>query len=520
MSKEFSPMVEEEREGRFIAHTADVSALDDTPLPDHLTGLIDPEWALWRCVCLRGAGFPVTQVLELAAPGCAAAADALISAEAEAVRAKNELLQAINSKLSLVNDAQRIALLKLKRAIKKNQVPDASLSTAPVCAELEAYLLAQEHVRRMQSDFEHAYQCEASHISQAIRTIAHDERFREAITWQNRHAMQTGIASLMQPLSESAPPTSNRRKHEALAANYLQRYCTKNDTIGFFGPFGLAALTSTGEAMTVRVGKDLLAKRSVYFETWCIDAFAEKLMQEKQLRPWVAPRRLPQIHVEGTTLSLPFSRPVQLSRDEAAVLSACDGTRTAKELALDLVGKPSNSLNSEQEVYSVLEQLQAMKRIAWSLEMPADGAHPEKVLRQVLEGIDDAQVREECLAMLNMLEAARDGVAHAAHNAEKLDAALAHLEATFSELTGRDASRSAGKAYAARTLVYEDCLRAIDVELGPDFLLAFSEPLTLLLISARWFTYQTASIYRQALRDAFDEMVEHTGSRTVDFASF
>ncbi|HLH61211.1 MAG TPA: lantibiotic dehydratase [Ktedonobacteraceae bacterium] len=513
MSKEFSPI---ESRGGLIAPTADSSA----PLPDHLAGLVDPEWALWRCVCLRGAGFPVTQVLELAAPECAAAADALISAEAEVVRAKNALLQAINGRLSLANDEQRVALLKLKRAIKKNQVPDASPTTTTVSTELEAYLLAREHVRRVQSDFEHAYQSEASQVSRAIGTIACDERFREAITWQNRHAMQTGIASLTQPSSESTPSTSNRRKHEALAANYLQRYCTKNDTIGFFGPFGLARLTSKGEAMKVHVGKDFLAKRSVYFETWCIDALAEKLLQEKHLRPWVAPRRLPQIHMEGTTLSLPFSKPVQLSRDEAAVLSACDGIHTAKELALDLIGKTSNSLNSEQEVYTVLEQLHAMKRISWSLEMPADGAHPEKVLRQMLEGIDDTQLREECLAMLNTLEAARDGVARAAGNAEKLDAALAHLEATFSELTGRDASRSAGKAYAARTLVYEDCLCAIDVELGPDFLLAFSEPLTLLLISARWFTYQTATIYRQALRDAFHEMVEHTGSRTIDFSSF
>src|ERR1044072_7050173 len=43
-------------------------------LPPHLISL-DADWALWRCVALRGAGFPATSVLRLAAPECASAAD-------------------------------------------------------------------------------------------------------------------------------------------------------------------------------------------------------------------------------------------------------------------------------------------------------------------------------------------------------------------------------------------------------------------------------------------------------------
>ena len=505
---------------QFQGSTTQYQQADASLLPEHLIDLIDPEWALWRCVCLRGAGFPVSQVLEMAVPACAATADELLRAEDQLQKAKDDALQALNNKLTLADEEQRTALFKIKRAIKKNQAPTASSATTVVCEELEAYLAAKEHFLKAQSDFENAYQSGTLQVSEAIHTIARSERLREAITWQNRRAIHTGIAPLLQQSPQNTHQDSKQRKHEALAANYLQRYCTKNDTIGFFGPFGLARLTSNGAAITVHAGKDLLARRSVYFETWCIDTFAEMLMKEKPLRPWIAPRRLPQTLIKATMLYLPFTKPIHLSKNEADVLSACDGTRTAKELALDLIGKSSNSLTSEQDVYSILEQLHAMKRISWSLELPAEGAHPERALRMALERIGDVHLREECLHMLDRLEEARDSVAQAAGNAEQLDAALAHLEATFIELTEKDATRSAGKAYAARTLVYEDCLRDIDVELGPDFLLTFSEPLTLLLASTRWFTYQTAAIYRQAFQEAFTEIVEDSGSHTVDFPTF
>ena len=44
-------------------------------LPAHLFKLPGGDWAVWRWMALRGAGFPASEVLKLAAPECAAAAD-------------------------------------------------------------------------------------------------------------------------------------------------------------------------------------------------------------------------------------------------------------------------------------------------------------------------------------------------------------------------------------------------------------------------------------------------------------
>src|SRR5689334_402846 len=50
----------------------------------HLILIPKSDWALWRWIGLRGAGFPVGHVLNLAAPESAALADRLIQAADQA----------------------------------------------------------------------------------------------------------------------------------------------------------------------------------------------------------------------------------------------------------------------------------------------------------------------------------------------------------------------------------------------------------------------------------------------------
>jgi hypothetical protein len=75
--------------------------------------------------------------------------------------------------------------------------------------------------------------CQAK-TSESIREIADSARFSEALTWQNRAAVQTALYSLARNSCESSTRNSDQRQHEELAASYWQRYCTKNDTIGFW----------------------------------------------------------------------------------------------------------------------------------------------------------------------------------------------------------------------------------------------------------------------------------------------
>src|SRR5205085_84330 len=145
----------------------------------------------------------------------------------------------------------------------------------------------------------------------------------EAILWQNRQVSHTAIRWFLSRQPDASP--SRRRQTEELIAQYVQRYCVKNDTIGFFGPLGWARLIDDGEALSARPGPGLLASRGVFFEQWSMDVLAETLAKERQLQPWLAPRRLPYVHVDGRTLYLTSREPVALSSGQAALLRACDG---------------------------------------------------------------------------------------------------------------------------------------------------------------------------------------------------
>ena len=62
-----------------------------------------------------------------------------------------------------------------------------------------------------------------------------------------------------------------RRADDQTVASYLQRYCTKNDTIGFFGPVGWARLGSTGPTVAVEPGPALVEHRATRIEQWAVD---------------------------------------------------------------------------------------------------------------------------------------------------------------------------------------------------------------------------------------------------------
>ena len=124
------------------------------------------------------------------------------------------------------------------------------------------------------------------------------------------------------------------------------------------------------------------------------------------------------------------------------------------------------------------------------------------------------------LALLDQLESARDQIIRAAGDSEKLDEAFINFEATFSRLTNQAPTRGAGKTYGARTLIYEDCRRDIDVVLGEQLLERLTRPLSLLLPSCRWLTWQVARSYRSRFKQLYAEIVTRTRRKQVDALSF
>lgn len=250
----------------------------------------------------------------------------------------------------------------------------------------------------------------AADESARLAKVARDPSLREAMTWQNPAA----VANALDRIAEGGGgSTSKSRRREDVVASYWQRYCAKNDTIGFYGPLAWGRIVHTPTpAIRARSG-DLIRERCVHLESWGVQTIAGCL--DSELRVPLGPR----------------------SEDD---------------------------------------------------------------LRALLEDHADPALRARGLAALAALQAARDRLARA--DREELPAALAALDAEFVRLTGVAPTRNHGRAYGARTLAYVDCLRDLDVELGPDFLADLAPALRTVFEAGRWYCGRIQAIGEAVIESA------------------
>ncbi|MDP4501996.1 lantibiotic dehydratase [Nonomuraea turcica] len=370
--------------------------------------------------------------------------------------------------------------------------------SAPACAAAADALLAGEIGAEV---FDKALEQAVHESARELGGIAADPMFREAITWQNR-----GVLVSLDALVRGGPTQkrdSRRRKRERIVAKYWQRYCAKNETVGFFGPVTWVKCTQDGPTVTAAPGRGLLSDRRVRFEDWALRSYMEVLADDPLIRRSLPPALQPHLTLEGRLIRRPAQPPLPVSAAEAALLSRCDGKRRASDVVADVLGQAG--IRTEEDAYLLLERLAERGVLSWRGDVP-QSEHAEERLGELLAGIEDPGARERAMASFGRLGAARDRVARSAGDPEALDAALDALSAEFTEITGTAGERRAGQTYAARGLVYEDTTRDVRVTFGESLLEGIAGPLELMLGAARWLTAELAHAYGQALRELFEEL--------------
>ncbi|MGS2618253.1 thioesterase domain-containing protein [Micromonospora sp. LZ34] len=342
-----------------------------------------------------------------------------------------------------------------------------------------------------------------------LTELAGDPLLREAVTWQNRGALVA-----LDGLARGGPdPARNvrRRDRERALLKYWQRYCGKNETVGFFGPSCWVTLDpARPETADVRPGPGLTRRRWVWFESWALSAYADRIGQDLAVRSWWAPMLCPQLSLADRAVRRPGRPPVPLIPVEAALLAAADGRRPARELVAD----PAIGLRRPEDGYALLDRLVDRELITWDAGLPVS-PEAEDVLRQRIDAIGDEAARRDAGAGFDRLRAARDAVAAAAGDPDRLRAALDALDTTFTELTGQPPRRRAGQMYAGRTLCYEDTSRDLDVVFGKPLLDRIAAPLAVLLQAARWLADALERAYDAAFRELHDELRAEAGGAPV-----
>jgi hypothetical protein len=483
----------------------------DVLLPHHGSRPED-NWRVWRTFSVRSAGFPAEHVLAFAAPDATAAIHAL---HAEAAAAEAARLFAIELCVAAIPTVEqphrklyRKALERLRAAKQVHEYPaDLSDAMAPIHAS-EQRILALE---RVVAD---TLERERVAISTALRNFASDARFREAIVWQNSGLIDRLIEPLLR--TSTAATDAHTRQRELAIATYAQRYSVKNDTAGFFGPTGWATFSDADMFARVQPGVVVVSRSEICFEHWGIDAIAMKLSADLELRQWVPPRRMPTVRLDGDRVYFPFGRSAALPPNFLELLGACDGVTSARTIARTLVG--GDDQDAIAEIYGMLDELVEKRLALWSLEVPTVGRDPEQHLRTAVMELPDTDARAHAVAVLDELEAARGAISRAAGNPGELLVALNSLEALFTRLTGAAPTRNAGQMYAARTLVFSDSVRDVEIEFGRGFLAKLGPPLQLVMTGARWYTYTVAAAYRQMFEELYRELAGSEAA--VDFVTF
>jgi hypothetical protein len=362
--------------------------------------------------------------------------------------------------------------------------------------------------------FEARFDAAMIDATRTLQEISAQPLFRAAVAWQNRPLLGRAV----EPLSRWEPSrgrTSEVRQREELVAHYWQRFCVKNDTIGFFGPVGWGTWDADVRGVEIEPGEQVIAESEVYFSSWAVDTLARHLETDPGLRPWAAPRRVPYLGIGGGTVRMPARPPETVDPVVHTILELCDGVRGVAVLARDASRLTGRDLTAA-DVTAVLETMVRKRWIVWRHEVPS-GPHPDQELRAVLERVGDAAVRERALEKLAVLEHGRERVRAAFGDAGELVAALTALEDDFAAITSTAAQRDKGERTApCRSLVYSDCRRASTARIGATLLDQLA-PLELCLISARWMTARFAESIGARIRDVYERLRERNG--TVDLAS-
>lgn len=342
-----------------------------------------------------------------------------------------------------------------------------------------------------------------------LAAIAADPLFREAVTWQN-----PGVLTAADRLGRERVKESDRRQAERVVARYWQRYCAKNETIGFFGPGWWGRLTGPEHPMTVRPGPDLVDDRWVRLEDWALAAVADRLAADPAIRPYTPVHRAPQLFLDGSVLRLPAGAAVQLGALEAGLLDRADG-RSAVATAAAVV--EAGLARTPGDALLGLERLADKHYVQWGFDVVAS-AEAEPGLLAAIEALTDDPARDLARASVHRLLAARDTVARAAGQPDRLRAAMAELDTVFTAESGSAPTRRPGQMYAARSLCYQDTRRDVHVDLPANVLDAVAEPLAILLRAASWLCGELETAYAQAFDELYDDLVATSPDGSVPLA--
>jgi hypothetical protein len=280
--------------------------------------------------------------------------------------------------------------------------------------------------------------------------IAADERFREALFLSNPGVHEVIERWLATDLDPGRLNSKSKLRARTLAM-YLQRFCSKNESVSFFGPTYWGRLGGSDDAsVTIAPAPTPEPRRFVFWSHWAVQKLADLIAADPEVwrslhvarPPWLFER-------DGGYRKVDFlPHPPELREVEAP-----EDPRDERLVELCHRGGRLGDVVAETEVED-LRRLAERDLVQLGLQAPVGLPRPLDHLLAEVDGFDEpARSRwSSCLQELDELRRRFEET----DLSERIDL-LARIDARFEELTAASSTRGAGELAADRAVIFEDC---------------------------------------------------------------
>jgi hypothetical protein len=395
------------------------------------------------------AGTPFEVIERLATPRTSALARELLLHREKFEKARAAIDDLLRSRRHNLSKEEFRAWRKVTRGGEMPSIPDPPSSLFATCRRHVASLAAAT------AAFDQMLPTELEGCRQAL--------WDSARTVLPRYLVFAGggIREVMVELSgrvanggASLPPRkkSERAKERHLLL-YLQRVCTKNDTLSEFGPGGWGTAANEGKGVTLAPVAGI-ARRETFLERWTAHGAAAALNGDPDVRLEIAPRLNPNGLLEQNRFVFAETgESIELTTEDLAALRQVDGLTPAFSLGRDA---------------SQLESLAERGMIRWEVEVPALDPNAFATVVADVRGWRAMPVRERWLERLEPIAALPEKFARRSETNSRIE--IMNEARSRLEALGVAADGSNRFLYSASNPIGEECFRDCGFSIGADLL--------------------------------------------------
>jgi Lantibiotic dehydratase, N terminus len=317
--------------------------------------------------------------------------------------------------------------------------------------------------------FRTAYSEVMAETSRAVVERFRDQRLRNVLLISNHNSYEILSSFVDHGIKPGAQELRrrDRAKIDTLVM-YLQRICAKNDTTSRFGPFTLGRMD--WDAPPIAWECEVSPQATAFYSHWAAEEIAAAISLLHRNALWMRPRRRTGAFLEGTKLQvlrlefdptfigeakrgIEIRQPEEIDQSDARILLMCTGRHSIYEIFG--IWKQRSGEQWDQFADRV-DRLSAAHALTLDLEVPVGIPDPiARILEDLPDTVELSNLRNELSSTARALAEFPDA------GLERRNQLFQSLDDQFARLTGKTSARGLGKTYADRSLISEECHRAL-----------------------------------------------------------